>query len=91
MKRDGVPGLGSIPWFSALFSNKEATSRSSETVALITPRVIRNPNETVSPVERNTRQQSEQMFLRMGTELGSLLPLPGANASTGKPAETEKP
>jgi len=31
------------------------------------------------------------MFLRMGTELGSLLPLPGANASTGKPAETEKP
>jgi type II secretory pathway component GspD/PulD (secretin) len=52
--RKGVPLLGRIPGIGLLFSSREVTSTNTETVVIITPRVIGEIN-----AQWNTKPQSE--------------------------------
>ncbi|KQQ88456.1 type II secretion system protein GspD [Massilia sp. Leaf139] len=40
LRRSGVPLLGDVPGIGKLFSNDEATGSSTETIVLITPRIV---------------------------------------------------
>ncbi len=88
-KRNGAPILGDLPLVGFLFSNNEERAQSSETVVLITPRVIGRPGESVSQDERDRLSRTERIFLRQSTELSNKLPhSPRENA---QPALTETP
>ncbi len=52
--RSGVPVLGRIPGLGALFSSRETTAVNTETIVIITPRVVSGVNEAW-----NTEPQSE--------------------------------
>ena len=41
----GVPGLSRLPVVGGLFGRKSQTNDRSEVIILVTPRVIRDPNE----------------------------------------------
>jgi general secretion pathway protein D len=43
--RDGVPGLSRLPVVGGLFGTQRRIGNRQEVVILITPRVIRDPNE----------------------------------------------
>ena len=52
--RSGVPVLGRVPAIGRLFSSREVTSVNTETVVLITPRLIADPLDAVD--EATTRR-----------------------------------
>ncbi len=59
--RNGVPILSRIPGLGLLFSSREVTSVNTETIVMITPRVVREVNapwniESRSEIERVDRQ-----------------------------------
>ena len=82
LRRNGMPVLGDIPLIGNLFANKDERSQSSETVVLITPRIVRSPTETVSASEKERLRQVEQSLL--GQNVGTLnkIPLPPAPEAT---------
>ena len=41
----GVPGLSRIPWIGSLFGTQETRTERSEVIVLLTPKIIRNPQE----------------------------------------------
>jgi general secretion pathway protein D len=41
----GVPGLSRIPWLGALFGTQRSTTDRTEVIVLLTPRILRNPQE----------------------------------------------
>jgi type II secretory pathway component GspD/PulD (secretin) len=60
-RRNGMPLLGDIPVLGNLFANKEEISSSTETIVLITPRLVTtHPNEederTIERVERTGKE-----------------------------------
>lgn len=60
-RRVGVPLLGDVPVVGKLFSNNEHTGTSTETIVLITPRIVptRPAGEDVREIERVERAQGE--------------------------------
>ena len=94
LRRTGVPILGALPVVGYLFANKEENNKSSETIVLITPHVIRNPLESISGGDRNAMDQAERALQRQGTTLGNNLPMrtdPPAPASAPAPAPASAP
>jgi type II secretory pathway component GspD/PulD (secretin) len=73
LRRNGVPILGDLPIIGNLFANKDERTTSSETVVLITPRIVRSPAETVSADDRERLLQSEQLLLRQTSEINDRL------------------
>jgi type II secretory pathway component GspD/PulD (secretin) len=60
-RRNGMPVLGDIPVLGNLFANREETGSSTETIVLITPRIVTaRPNEedarTIERVERTGKE-----------------------------------
>jgi type II secretory pathway component GspD/PulD (secretin) len=60
-RRNGVPLLGDVPGLGNLFSNKEEINSSTETIVLITPRIVSSrPDEadarTIERVERTGKE-----------------------------------
>ena len=49
----GVPVLGNLPGVGRLFSNREASNVNTETVVLITPHVVRDPDEAWNRNQRD--------------------------------------
>ncbi len=63
--RKGVPILGRIPGIRALFSNREVTSANTETIVVITPRVVSEINgpwntEPQAEIEKLDRQLQQR-------------------------------
>ncbi|MBT9446198.1 MAG: type II secretion system secretin GspD [Hyphomonadaceae bacterium] len=56
----GVPLLGRIPGVGAAFSTRDRTSRRTELIIFLTPRVIRSP-ETARAVTREMRERLERL------------------------------
>ena len=52
----GVPGAGKVPILGALFRNRKNTTRKTELLVLITPRVIRNGQESRSITDELRRR-----------------------------------
>ena len=50
--REGVPVLGDIPIVGRVFSNKSSTSTNTETVVMITPRIVENHKNVVNAQEK---------------------------------------
>jgi len=96
-QRSGVPVLGALPVVGALFANKDESTRSTETVVLITPHVVRQPGETVTAGERETVQRLEDRFLKQSTDLDNNLPFlrpenqPSPPPARQEPAPVEQP
>ncbi len=57
----GVPGLRRVPGIRRLFSNEERTEVNTETIVLITPRVVDNLDETwnTAPIEETEENERE--------------------------------
>lgn len=55
-RRNGVPVLGELRVVGGLFSNNEESEFSTETVVVITPRIIRNASELVEDAKVSTEQ-----------------------------------
>ena len=92
LSRTGVPGLGDIPVFGALFANKDEQVHSSETVVLITPHIVRQPVGSVSTAERDRVHKLERVFDGVNAELGHLLPLPAPQTpAAAAPVESGPP
>jgi type II secretory pathway component GspD/PulD (secretin) len=68
-RRSGVPGLSSVPGVGRLFSSTEETGSVTETVVVITPRIVRSAAETMAQTqaepEAPTTTLSGQTGLRM--------------------------
>lgn len=64
LRRKGVPGLGDVPIVGWLFSNKEESVQSSETVVLITPHVMRRAGVEAASAAAGPMPAPE-MVLRM--------------------------
>ena len=73
-QRSGVPVLGALPVVGVLFANKDETARSTETVVMITPRVVHQPEDTVIAGERDSVRRVEERFGRQNADLDSNLP-----------------
>jgi type II secretory pathway component GspD/PulD (secretin) len=57
LRRTGVPILGDVPGLGKLFSNDETTGSSTETVVLITPRIVpTRPSGADAQVVERVRQ-----------------------------------
>jgi general secretion pathway protein D len=41
----GIPGLSRIPWIGSLFGTQETRTERSEVIVLLTPKILRNPQE----------------------------------------------
>jgi type II secretory pathway component GspD/PulD (secretin) len=61
LRRTGVPLLGEVPVLGKLFSNSETTGSSTETIVLITPRIVptRPVGADAQTVERVQRTEAE--------------------------------
>jgi type II secretory pathway component GspD/PulD (secretin) len=65
-RRNGVPLLGDIPGIGNLFANKEEINSSTETIVLITPRIVdTHPSEldarTIERVEQTSKEIEERL------------------------------
>jgi type II secretory pathway component GspD/PulD (secretin) len=65
-RRNGVPLLGDIPGVGNLFANKEEINSSTETIVLITPRIVStHPDEvdarTIERIEQTGREIEKEM------------------------------
>lgn len=84
--RDGVPILGDIPGIGALFSRQERISVNTETVVLITPRIVgdgfsRRVAEAPNPESMINRvRQQDRILDDQGSEIDSDLGKPSALA-----------
>ena len=60
-RRLGVPLLGDVPVVGKLFSNNERTGTSTETIVLITPRIVptRPAGEDMQEIERVEQAEGE--------------------------------
>lgn len=70
--REGVPGLSDVPVVGWLFSNNEESVRSSETVVLITPRVMRRSGAdaaAAAAAPERVRRLEQQVFRKQTQEL----------------------
>ena len=56
LRRNAVPLLAEIPVVGRLFGNKEEVASISETVVLITPRIVRRPSQSLSGEDQRIRQ-----------------------------------
>ena len=56
LRRNAVPLLGEIPVVGRLFGNKEEVASISETVVLITPRIVRSPSQSLVGEDQRIRQ-----------------------------------
>ena len=67
--RRGVPGIGRIPGIGRLFSSRERTNVNTETIVLITPRIVEGygggwseePASRVEAVELDLLQRADQI------------------------------
>lgn len=97
-RRNGVPGLSDVPVVGWLFSNNEESVRSSETVVLITPRVMRRAG-TATPAAAGlpdrVQQMEQQVFRKQTQELEQKTGAPVVNvmprAVTDTPAAAAAP
>ena len=55
-EQTGVPVLGDIPFFGRLFSTTSETVNNTETVVIITPRIIQDPRAANAFTEEKLRQ-----------------------------------
>ena len=84
-EQTGVPVLGDIPFFGRLFSTTAETVNNTETVVIITPRIIQDPRAANAFTEEKLRQ-IEQASRSMGEhQLKLEYSLSGTNPDKAEP------
>ena len=98
LSRNGVPGLSDVPVIGWLFSNKEESVQSTETVVLITPHVMRRAGANAaaaSAAPDRVQQMEQQVFRKQTQELEQKTGAPVVNvmprAVTDTPAAAAAP
>ncbi len=82
-RRVGIPVLGDIPVLGRLFSNTERLAINTETVVLITPRVVESTlhrfmskeNERLQEIDRQLGDKIKKIESKLDPKLGSNTPL----------------
>jgi type II secretory pathway component GspD/PulD (secretin) len=72
-KRNGVPVLGDLPGIGRLFSSDEDLSLSTETVVVITPRILETAAQSIDPVQMEKYGEAQARHLKMTEQIESLL------------------
>lgn len=67
--REGIPGLSDIPLIGGLFANNSESTSASETIIIITPRIIRNAIESLPGYERNYLTESTESRYQIESSL----------------------
>lgn len=95
LRRNAVPLLGEIPVVGRLFGNKEEVASVSETVVLITPRIVRSPSQSMAGKDQRVRlveQTPPQPAAGLESKLVPRLPSPlPAPPSAPLPAPSAMP
>ena len=92
LKRSGVPGLGDMPVFGFMFAKKEEQAQSSETVVLITPHVVKQPDVIAAANANDRMRKLDKVFAGVNAGLERKLPLPAPEqAPAAAPTEAEPP
>jgi len=72
-RRVGIPLLGDVPGIGKLFSNNETTGSSTETIVMITPRIVRDAR-TLAPEQPSLdKVQRAEQELNAGTSAAASL------------------
>ncbi|MGB9149655.1 MAG: secretin N-terminal domain-containing protein [Burkholderiales bacterium] len=74
--RNGVPVIGDIPIFGALFSSTDDVIATTETIVIITPYIVKQPSSTVTSDTVSKIDSSQQTFLRQSNQLETVLESP---------------
>lgn len=80
-RRAGVPLLGDLPVVGRLFSNTEDTGNTTETVVVITPRIIRQAGDTISGQQLQQLDSIVAGSAPVGLTLDRTLTVPQAAAA----------
>jgi type II secretory pathway component GspD/PulD (secretin) len=64
MRRTGVPVLGDLPVVGRLLSNSEETGTTTETIVVITPRIIARPSDTLDAARVDDIESVRRAALR---------------------------
>jgi len=59
-RRSGVPGLGDLPAVGGLFSATDESNSMTETVVIITPRIVDRPQDTLAAAGPTAREAAEE-------------------------------
>ncbi len=85
--RKGVPILGRIPGFGLLFSSREVTSANTETIVVITPRVINevnaqwniDPQSEIRRLDRRLQERASDIDVEMSQTFFETAPAGGTD------------
>jgi type II secretory pathway component GspD/PulD (secretin) len=66
-RRIGIPLLGDVPGIGKLFSNNETTGSSTETIVMITPRIVRDARTLALEQPSLDKVQRAEQELKAGT------------------------
>jgi type II secretory pathway component GspD/PulD (secretin) len=66
-RRIGIPLLGDVPGIGKLFSNNETTGSSTETIVMITPRIVRDARTLAQEQPSIDKVQRAEQELKVGT------------------------
>jgi type II secretory pathway component GspD/PulD (secretin) len=66
-RRIGIPLLGDVPGIGKLFSNNETTGSSTETIVMITPRIVRDARTLALEQPSIDKVQRAEQELKVGT------------------------
>lgn len=83
-QRDGIPLLSSIPIIGRAFANSVWSDSSTETVVIVTPRIV--PDEGVPDLEADRVGVVEQGLIRKGNELDSSVRREAGDPESSLPA-----
>jgi type II secretory pathway component GspD/PulD (secretin) len=72
-RRIGIPLLGDVPGIGKLFSNNETTGSSTETIVMITPRIVRDARTLALEQPSIDKVQRAEQELKIGTGAATLL------------------
>jgi type II secretory pathway component GspD/PulD (secretin) len=72
-RRIGIPLLGDVPGIGKLFSNNETTGSSTETIVMITPRIVRDARTLALEQPSIDKVQRAEQELKIGTGAAALL------------------
>lgn len=79
-RRSGVPGLSDLPGIGRAFSLSDDNTTMTETVVVITPRIIRRPSDTEAEMRLGRMEATRAEVTRQVLDIENKLPWPAERA-----------
>ncbi len=96
--REGVPVLGDIPIVGRVFSNKSDSSTNTETVVMITPRIVDNNNNVINArekarairIENILDNRAEEIDTKVNDNFKEKIPIDSSNSNVLNDSEEKQ-